>query len=195
MKKNYLLLLLSLTALNCSAQTDTVRVTYDTIEDLEEQVEQNEIDELEYVDNTFSYRVIVPGWLTLMDTRNPTLWGGIFPKVDDIENVLLIKGFAKSEFNDFNDFKDIYLTGNSFGKPVKWGTEQTWFGQNDLVEIENGVKQKVFIMHNNLIYHNQFVLLESKTGYLWIQFAATPETYSKNLDKFDEFISSLQLLN
>jgi len=195
MKRDYLILLFLLATLSCAAQTDTIQSKYDNIEDLKEQTEQNEIIDLEYVDSTFSYRAIVPDWLTLIETGSPTIWGGTFPKVDGVENALLVKGFSKSEFKDFNDFKDVYLTGNTFGQPVKWGSEQTWFGQNDLIEIDNGFKRKVFIMYGNLIYHNQFILLESKTAYLWIQFTASPETYDKNIDKFNEFMDGLQLLN
>ena len=195
MKKDSLIILLLLAVLNCTAQTDTIQRKYDNIEDLKDQVEQNEIVDLDYIDSTFSYRTIVPDWLTLMETGNPTIWGGTFPKIDGIANALLVKGFAKSEFKDFNKFKEVYLTGNMFGQQVKWGAEQTWYGQNDLIEIENGFKQKVFIMYGNLIYHNQFILLESKTAYLWIQFTASPDTYDKNIDKFNEFMKGLQLLN
>jgi hypothetical protein len=45
-----------------------------------------------------------------------------------------------------------------------------------------------------LVYHNQFVLLETKTAYLWIHFCATPTTYDANMPKFDEFMAGLTIL-
>ena len=183
-----------MTSLACRAQNDTIREGYYDVKDLKTQIEEKEIVDLQYIDSTFSYRVTVPDWLTLMETNDPTLFGGIFPEVDGVENAILIKGFSKSKFKSFAEFKDIYLTGNKFGQPVKWGSEQTWFGQNDLINITDGVKQKVFIRWGKLIYHNQFVLLESETAFLWIQFTASPETYVQNIGKFDEFISGLILM-
>ncbi|NRA92770.1 MAG: hypothetical protein HRU26_08815, partial [Psychroserpens sp.] len=191
MKKSYCIIIVLLTSLACRAQNDTIQGGYDDVEDLKTQIEENEIVDLQYIDSTFSYRVTVPDWLTLMETNDPMLFGGVFPEVDGVENAILIKGFSKSEFKSFVEFKDIYLTGNKFGQPVKWGSEQTWFGQNDLINITDGVKQKVFIMWGKLIYHNQFILLESGTAFLWIQFTASPETYEKNISKFDEFMSGL----
>jgi hypothetical protein len=183
-----------LTSLACRAQNDTILKGYDDVEDLKTQIEENEIVELQYIDSTFSYLVTVPNWLTLIETNDPVLFGGVLPEVNGVENAILIKGFSKSEFKNFAEFKDIYLTGNKFGQPVKWGSEQSWFGQKDLINITDGVKQKVFIMWGKLIYHNQFILLESETAFLWIQFTASPETYDQNIGKFDEFMSGLVLM-
>ena len=194
MKKSYCIIILLLTTLGCIAQNDTIKQGYDDIEDLNSQIEEHKIVDLQYIDSTFSYRVTVPSWLTLIETNDPMLFGGIFPEVDGVENAVLIRGFSKSEFKNFAEFKDIYLTGNRFGQPVKWGSEQIWYGQNDLVNITDGVKQKVFIMWKNLIYHNQFVLLESQTAFLWIQFTASPETYDQNIGKFNEFMNGLVLM-
>jgi len=46
----------------------------------------------------------------------------------------------------------------------------------------------------NHIYTCKYVLAETKTAFLWIDFTATPTTYEVNLPKFDEFLKGLQLL-
>jgi len=177
-----------------SGQKDTVYQQYEDIDELKKQIIENEIVELRYVDSTFQYACKVPSWLNLLESGNDAVWGGTFPAVDGVENALIIIGSSKDKFESFDQFKEIHLTGNTFGQPVKWGADQTWLGQNELTEIEHGAKRKVYIFWNGLIYHNQFVLLETKTAYLWIKFTASPETYDKNIGKFEEFMKGLELL-
>ena len=43
------------------------------------------------------------------------------------------------------------------------------------------------------IYYNQFVLLESNSGYILVQFVATQETYDINISKFNKFLSGLKI--
>ena len=148
-----------------------------------------------YLDSTFYYKVKIPIWLHLRETGSETAFGGTLPAVNGIENAILIKGFPKSSFKSFDEFKEIYLTGNKFGQPTKYSKEHIWYGQNGIIEISNGVKEKVFTFWRNKIYHNLFFLLETKSAYLWIQFTSTPETYDTNISKFDEFMSGFKILD
>ena len=145
------------------------------------------------IDSVLNYEVRIPGWLHLIETSSPTVFGGTLPAINGIENAITVRGFSKTQFKSFDEFKDIFLTGNKFGEPTKFDNEQIWYGQNKLMEIENGVKQKIFIYWQNKIYHNLFVLLQTKTAYLLVQFVATPETYDINILKFDEFLSGLKI--
>ena len=146
-----------------------------------------------YNDVSKGYSIEKPSWLKLMNTNNPDLWGGIFPALHGIENAVLITGFDKSKFKDFEDFEYTYITGNVFGKPTLYSDNHVWYGRNeyDLKKIKNGVSSRVFIFYKNKIYHNQYVLIETKKAYLFINFTATPETYKENLVKFDEFLKGL----
>jgi hypothetical protein len=145
------------------------------------------------VDPVFNYEVKIPGWLHVTETGSPTIFGGTLPAVNGIENAISVQGFPGSQFKSFDEFKFIFLTGNKFGAPAKFDKEQTWYGQNELIEIDHGVRQKVFIYWQNKIYHNQFVLLRSGTAYILVQFVATPETYDINLPRFEEFLSGLKI--
>ena len=48
---------------------------------------------------------------------------------------------------------------------------------------------------NNITYHYEFVLLNTEDNYLWIYFEATPETYNENIDKFEQWIKGIKLIN
>jgi hypothetical protein len=152
----------------------------------------SQADTLFYIDSVFNFQVRIPKWLTLKETNSRSLWGGVLPEIDGIENAILIKSFYKSEFSSFEAFKEIYLTGNKFGKPAKFSKEHLWYGQHPPIEIDKGVRQKVFLAWKNKIYYNEFVLIETKSAYLWIQFTSTQGTYDQNISKFNEFMDSFK---
>lgn len=170
------------------------RSGFTTYDQLRKEQKDYGIDTLLYVDSTFNYQIRIPDWLSLKETGSPDVFGGTLPAVDGIENAIMVKGFSKKGFKSFEEFKDIYLTGNRFGEKTKYSNEHVWYGQNNLIEIDHGVKRKVFTIWRNLIYYNMFVLLETKSSYIWIQFGASPDTYDVNISKFDEFMAGFKIL-
>ena len=140
------------------------------------------------------FTVEIPEWLNVKTDDN-ILWGGTLPAVEGIENAILIKTFERDEFKSFEDFQYIFITGNKFGKQSLYSSEHIWYGRNeyDFKTIEHGVTSRVFTMYKNLIYHNQFTLLETSKSYLFIQFCSTPETYEINLPKFNKLMEGLKV--
>ena len=179
-----------------NAQNDTINIKYKDTKDLTSQIEKFKIESLVYVDSTFGYKLNVPDWLSLKETGNDRIWGGTFPPIDKIENALVIEGFEKSKFKSFEHFKEIYITGNIFGKTTLYSKNHSWYGHNkrDLHDIKNGVSCRVFTLYQNMIYHNQFALVETEKAFLWIQFVATPDTYELNLPKFTKFVDGIELI-
>lgn len=149
-----------------------------------------------HIDSTLGYQVVIPDWLELNENPLNGFWGGGFPAVGGVSNALYIKGFDKSKFDSFEKFVEVYITGNKFGKTTLYSKNHKWYGYNprDLKKVNNGITCRVFTFFQNNIYHHQFVLLESKTSYIWIQFTATPDTYDVNLPRFNEFMEGLKLL-
>jgi len=147
-----------------------------------------------YCDSLSKYEIEIPNWLTLKETNNVSMWGGLFPAINGIENAFLITSYPKKKYDSFNDFKRIYLAGNVFGKPTLYSSEHIWYGQHKIENIENGVQQRVFIFWKNHIYHDKFVLIETPSSYLWIQFTSTPDTYDKNIAKFEELMKGFKIL-
>lgn len=146
------------------------------------------------VDSLRGYKVKVPGWLHVIWSSEKK-FGGSLPEVDSIENIVAITAYDKSDFKSFDEFKDIYIRKNVFGKPTLYSKEHIWYGSNRELELPNGgLARRVFTIFKGLVYHNQFVLLETKSAYLWIQLCATPTTYDTNMVKFDEFMAGLTIL-
>lgn len=146
------------------------------------------------VDSLRGYKIKVPAWLNVVYDSEKVFGGGL-PEVDSIENFILITAYSKSDFKSFNQFKDIYIRKNVFGEPTLYSKDHIWYGSNRELDLPNGgLARRVFYIWKGLVYHNQFVLLETKTAYLWIQFCATPTTYDANMPKFDEFMAGLTIL-
>jgi hypothetical protein len=177
-----------------SQENDTIHKSYKDINDLKKQTKADSIDLYKYVDSTFSYEVSIPKWLNIKETGNAETFGGTLPVVKGIENAIIIKGFQKEEFKSFEEFITKYITGNKFGKKTLFSDDHYWYGNHELIKIENGVREKVFIFWNKAIYYHEFVLLKTPTAFLWVQFTSTPETYDINIKKFDEFLFGLKVL-
>jgi len=178
-----------------SQTNDTINKNYTDIDDLKKHIENEGVELLKYIDKTFNYEIAIPNWLTLLETGNPELWGGTLPAIHDIENAILITGFHKKEFKSFKDFKNKIIEKNVFGQPTQMSANHIFMGKKILDEIPDiGPAYLQYQMWNNHLYDCQFVLTETKTAYIWINFTATRETYGDNLEKFNEFMEGFKIV-
>ncbi len=181
----------------CQVESDTAKVFYDTYtdyEDLKRKQEEHGIDKLTYIDSTFKFKVAVPSWLNLKDAGTPRFWGGTLPPIKEIENAIGIKSYDKSGAT-FEDFVE-YVTGGMVpGQKMFWDESHVSMGGKILSEYEDlGKSFKLYFLWNGLIYHCQYVLTQSETAFIWIDYTATQETFDESKQKFDEFMSGFEIL-
>lgn len=193
-KISFLFMLLTLNVIaQKKKKTAETKATFSDYQDLKKKTDSLGINELYYIDSTYNYKVIVPKWLKLIETKSDFAWGGTLPAVAKIENAILIKSFQKSKFKSLKEFREYIIEDLSFGQYPPWSKIHQFVGKNELEDFKQiGKSYRVFMRNNNLIYHCCYVLCETKTAYLWIDFTATPETYEKNFGKFKEFIAGLE---
>lgn len=179
--------------------SDSTKVTKDTFNNYDELRDKQQkvgIEALTYLDSTFNFQITVPKWLHLMETNSVYIWGGTLPAVDGIENAIAIKSFDKKDYKSLNDFKKYVIEDLVFGQTPPWSNSHKFMGKKDLGKYKNiGNAYKVYLMRGKLMYHCQYVLLETKTAYLWIDFTSTQETFDKNIDKFEEFMKGVKIIN
>ena len=150
----------------------------------------------QYVNSTCNYQVHIPKWLNLRETGTVFSWGGTLPAVEGIENAILIQAFQKYNFKSFKDFRKYIIEALVFGETPSWSNTHNFYGKKELGKYKNiGNKYKVYMIWENLMYHCEYILVESKTAYLWINFTSTPETFDINIDKFYEFMSGFEITN
>jgi hypothetical protein len=144
----------------------------------------------EYVHSSFNYQVHIPKWLDLKETGTSFSWGGTLPAVEGIENAILIHAFLKNNFESFEDFREYIIEALEFGQAPPWNNSHTFYGKKELGKYKNiGYRYRVYMIWENLMYHCEYILVESNTAYLWINFTSTPETFDINIDKFNEFMN------
>jgi len=148
-----------------------------------------------FVDSLYQYQVKIPKWLTINEDVDLNVFGGTFKSTDNTINSIYIYGFPKSNFKSFNEFKFKFIDGNVAGKESLFDLKYIARGKGLSKKIENGYRCKMMFEKNNITYHYEFVLLNTEDNYLWIYFEATPETYNENIDKFEQWIKGIKLIN
>lgn len=170
------------------------RITFDTYEELRKKQAKQGVQKLTYLDSTFNFQVEIPDWLNLKETGTVYAFGGTLPAVDGIENAILIKIFDKSKFPTLADFKRFIVEDLVVGQSPKWSTSHKFLGQKELGKYKDvGDSYKVYLIRGNLIYHCEYILVETKSAYLWIDYTSTKETLDHNFSKFEEFMSGFKV--
>lgn len=182
----------------CYCQTtDTSKVkrgTFDTYDELRKKQSKDSVEKLTYLNSTFNYKVEIPDWLNLKETGTVYAFGGTLPAVDGIENAILIKVFDKAKFSTLADFKKFIVEDLVFGQSPKWSASHKFMGKKDIGKYNDiGDSYKVYLMRGNLLYHCEYVLTETRSAYLWIDYTSTQETFDKNFEKFEEFMRGFKV--
>ena len=146
-------------------------------------------DSVVHKDSTYSYQVTIPLWWRIRETQ-PFILGGTFPAIDSIENALLFKCFKKDKFKDFADFENWVIKDYSLGQSPKWSSKQTVLLKKELTDFkEIGNAYKIQLLWTPKIYECCYVLTETSSAFIWIDFTATQTTYTKNFEKFKQVLS------
>lgn len=151
-------------------------------------------DSIVHVDSAYGYQVTIPLWWRIRETQ-PFMLGGTFPAIDSIENALFFKCFKKDKFKDFADFENWVIKDYSLGQSPKWSSRQTVLLKKELPDFRNiGNAFKVQLLWTPKIYECCYVLTETSSAYIWIDFTATQATYPKNFEKFKEVLGLFKKL-
>jgi hypothetical protein len=200
MTKIFAAVLIILSSGVCYCQTtDTSKIkrdSFDSFDELRKKQTDHGIDKLTYLDSTFNYQVEIPNWLNLKETGTVYAFGGTLPAVDGIENAIVVKAFDKARFPTLPDFRKFIVEDLAIGQSPKWGPSHKFMGKKDLGKYNNlGDSYKVYLMLGGLVYHCEYVLVETKSAYLWIDYTSTEGTFDKNFAKFEEFMSGFKVTN
>ncbi len=187
MTKTIATLLIIFSSIICYCQTtDSSKVkrgSFDTYDELRKKQTKAGVEKITYLNLTFNFQVEIPDWLNLKETGTVYAFGGTLPAVDGIENAILIKVFDKAKFPTQLDFKKFIVEDLAVGQSPKWSASHTFMGKKDLGKYTTiGDNYKVYLMRGNLMYHYcQYVLIETKSAYLWIDYTSTHKKLSTRI--------------
>lgn len=184
---------------NSFSQTDSTKVENtnhtNLVAYLYELQQISGIDNIEHTDSTSGYSLVIPLWWKIRETPNSSLFGGTFPAIDEIENALLFKAFDKTKYENINDFKNWVIGDYKMGDKPNWSNSHKILLKKELDEFKNiGESYKVQLMNNGYLYYCCYIIVETSSSYLWIDFTATQETYDINFTKFKEILSNYKTL-
>ena len=145
---------------------------------------------MEFVDPVANYALTVPEWLNITRSEYEDVFFASFPDNYNIKNAMSISFYAKEDFESFEVFNEEKLVGLKMGDPIGRTTVMI---KNELEPPANstGVSYKIQQVFGKAMYEMQYVTYETPTGYLLINFTATPETYDINAPKFREVLDGL----
>ncbi len=141
-----------------------------------------------------SYQVTIPLWWRIRETQHFML-GGTLPAIDSIENALFIKSFKKDQFKGITDFEKWVIRDYSMGQSPKWSSRQTILLKKEIPDFkELGNAFKVQLLWQPKMYDCCYILTETSSAYIWIDFTATSTTYAKNFEKLKQVVTSFKKL-
>jgi hypothetical protein len=146
-------------------------------------------DSIIHTDSNYNFQVTIPKWWHIRET--PTnLFGGTFPAIDSIENALLFKCFKKDEFKSLSDFENWVIKDYSMGETPKWSSKHKMLLKKELTDFQSlGNSYKVQLLWPPKIYDCCYIITETSSAFIWIDFTATTTTYPKNFEKFKEIVN------
>ena len=152
-------------------------------------------DHIEHIDSLAGYKITVPQYWQIKETPTRNILSGVFSKTHGIENALALKVNLKAEFSDFKEFKDIVIARYEVGDQMKWSQAHQLLKKEKLNVFEKlGDAYYVELQWNGKIYCCCYILVETSTTFLWIDFTATTETYDENFIKFKKIMETIVII-
>ncbi|HUH28821.1 hypothetical protein [Gelidibacter sp.] len=147
-------------------------------------------DQINYVDSTYGYSVIIPKWWDIKETPSPNFFGGTFPIIEKSESALLFKSFEKEKFKTLQNFENWVIVGYRSGDTPKWSNDHKILFKKDLPEFKSiGKAYKVQLKSEDTFYNSCYIIVETSKAFLWIDLTATRETYDANFKKLEKIMA------
>ncbi len=125
-----------------------------------------------------------PSWLRNYNENKHSLFG-TFPDIWNISNAVALYFHDKSKYKSLKEYEDSCLINKE--SIIKYdkisGPEEKFVRYKIEKKTEEGYEFRI-----------QYVFFEVGNYYGCIDFTATPETYDKNIDRFNEFLKSVIIL-
>ncbi len=132
-------------------------------------------------DTLKNFQITIPYWLNITDVTNRYLVGA-FPDINNISNSFLMDIYNKSNYDSFEAFKNSFLTNK--------GVVKYEIIDSKNVKINNYL---VYFQASRSMFKCQDIFFDSGKYYGLVIFTATPDTYDKNVSRFNEFKNKIKI--
>lgn len=149
-------------------------------------------DTIEYVNPKAGYSLDIPAWLNIVRSDNPNMFVATFPDNDNVKNAVSFTYYDTTAFESLEALNKDKVLKYKMGDQIGRSTVMI---KNELEAPSNstGVAYKFQQMSGSVMYEVQYVTYKTETGYLLVNFTATPPTYDMNAPRFRELLQGLSL--
>ncbi|WP_298900195.1 hypothetical protein [uncultured Psychroserpens sp.] len=149
---------------------------------------------IEFINESKGFELDIPNWANLVKSDLSLYWMATMPDINNVKNAISLNWFEKEAYKGFKDFNKEFVLGKKIGDGLNTGT---FLMKKELKTAENmnGVTYKIQAMFGGSLYDCQYVTFETKTHFVLVKFIATPDTYELNVEKFNDFISNIKILD
>lgn len=172
-------------------------INYEIITDYDlllQKQENGTLKNIIYKDLSYHFEIKIPGWLIMMEVNKPTLWYGMFMDENNVLNIIGVKIFPK-ELESLDVFiKDVFAK-------IKLAESTTKENPFYIIKVEDkgkykelGQSYKVISSLQGVEYHNNYVFVESKSAYIWLELTSSSLSYDISILKFHEFLDGIKII-
>jgi hypothetical protein len=129
------------------------------------------------------FEIELPDWFNVSKSE-PGCLKGAFPEKDNILDAALVRWEYKNDSSDFQKFTSKH--GNDVSKAEK---------HNYQCLLNNEQIRREFFTSRDPFFYYEYIFINSKDLYCFIQFYSTRFTYKYNLSRLDELISKINNLS
>ncbi len=146
---------------------------------------------LTYTDTTYNFQFRIPHWMEEGNERGAIGWIGVMPPYDGYATIG-VEVYYKEDHASFDAFKKLMAEDVTVGQPVPWYYHDTCTSKKDLGRYKDFGPTCEVRYGRKYLQRSQYVLAETPTAYLRIEYEATEDTYEMNLPRFHEFMSGFK---
>ncbi|WP_053975910.1 hypothetical protein [Mangrovimonas xylaniphaga] len=142
------------------------------------------------------YKIEIPDWWNVSEIIDANNISGTLPLLDSKKDNISIRSFNKSEFINYENFENWVIKKYGIGQPPDWSLEDRILSTIKTFDFENlGTTYKTKILNNGREVLCCYILIETSTSYIWVNFKSTETTYTRNFKKLDYLMSTFIKIN
>jgi hypothetical protein len=150
-----------------------------------------------YLDTINGYQIEIPKNMEIQETNSLNNFCYAIPRNDGRDNAICINSVPKSNFENIDDFKNYFVEDKQYlgenGKSWVWGKNSRLFSlKKEVFDTYDSYKAEIIMNDRKLL--GQFIFLESKKSYLWINLVADENTFESDIGNFSKFLKKFKLL-
>jgi hypothetical protein len=134
--------------------------------------------------------------MELIDFKDKDVWGGLLPDTFGVRNAILVKSYSRDSFENLSAFVDYVYGHVQPAQSPKWNSGFICSSKRKLSDYKflGYDAYQMQLLRKDKLYYCDYILLESKSSFIWIDYTSTENTHDINQVKMFEFLRGFRLI-